>query len=85
MNFDHELEKINKFAVETYDYEVGYFPEEAGKSPLAKAIHLVRLAMQDVSSDDCTQEGADAWIKQYVDVELKDIELPEVVEEEDDE
>ncbi len=89
MNFDHEFAKVQEHSFEEYDYEIRDLPEELNESVFAKAIHLARLAMhkyyvEGVDEDNEAGE-ADAFIKEYLEEDLNEMDLPVISGDEDDE
>ncbi len=83
-----EFEKAVTHSIEDYDYEIGDEPEEMEESEFAKAIHLVRVAMQqfyDNEDDEADYyQTAQDFIEPYVDEELEEMELPEIKDEGED-
>lgn len=76
-----EFEKVTDNALEDYSYELPEMPEEMNKSEFAKVIHLARLAMEQYyGSDDAASvyETAQAFIKDYIDNDLDEMDLPDI-------
>lgn len=82
---DYELEKYRKTYSEMYDFEMSEVPPEMSQSRFAKAIQLVRGAMQYYvdhdGDDDC--QTADEYIAPYLRGELNSMKLLELVMDED--
>lgn len=95
VDFESELEKLESLILEEYGYEIRYIENEEiarmEASPYYKAIHLARLAIEEYCSFPLLSPveefaAAEKFIKPYLDKDLNDIELPEVVyKDEDDE
>ena len=81
VDFDNEFDKVEKTALEDYDYEIGYEPEEMYKSEFAKVIRLARTAMEQndcFSNDNLTNvKAAEEFIKEYVDGNFDEMDIPE--------
>ena len=83
-----ELEKCDSNSIEDYDYELGAVPEEMGQSRFAKVIHLIRVAMQEYYGNEDKEtdyQTAIEFIAPYIDKDLEELELPELIDEEYDE
>ena len=81
VDFEQEYEKVTKYTIEEYDYEIGDEPEDMFSSAYAKIIHLARLAMQEyyfVESEINDQVRADKFIEVYVESDFDQMELPEL-------
>lgn len=86
VEMDYEWEKCMSNAIEEYDYEISDAPEEMEHSEFAKAIQLVRVAMQNYYGNDnpeTDEETAREFISSYVDVKLEEVELPKLVDDEE--
>lgn len=75
-----------KNAFEEYDYEIREIPEEEmKKSKFYKAFKLARYAMSDAYDvDDPVEEEANDFVSEYLDENILDMEIPEVVDEYDE-
>ena len=82
---DKAIEKLHQLCSELYDYEMSEVPPEMSQSRFAKAIQLVRGAMQYYvdhdGDDDC--QTADEYIAPYLRGELNSMKLLELVMDED--
>jgi hypothetical protein len=82
-DFDYEWEKIMKNAFEEYDYEIREIPEEEMKeSKFYKAFKLARYAMSDAYGvDDPVEEEANDFVSEYLDENILEMDIPEVIDE----
>ena len=80
IDWEKQSEEAMRGAVEVYDYELGYEPDEMFESRFGKAIHLARLAMQEfqIRKDDEDYEYAAEFIEEYIGVDIDTINLPEL-------
>ena len=79
---DYPVERIEESSIEVYDYEITDIPEEMEKSEFAKAIQLARLAMEEYYGYEDTKEDverAQQFIEPYLEKDLENFELPEIV------
>jgi hypothetical protein len=82
-DFDYEWEKIMKNSFEEYDYEIREIPEEEmKKSKFYKAFKLARYAMSDAYGvDDPVEEEANDFVSEYLDENILEMDIPEVIDE----
>lgn len=88
VDFDHEFDKVRSHSIEEYDYEIGDFPEDMDESEFAKALQLARLAMhkyyvEGIDEENAAEEAAE-FLKDYLEEELENIDLPEIPDEDDE-
>ena len=79
VDFDAEFNKVTESSGEEYSYRISDEPEEMGESAFVKAIHLVRLAMQEHYGNVNPQtdwQTAQDFLRPYVNRDLDEIDLP---------
>ena len=72
-----------KNSFEEYDYEIREIPEEEmKKSKFYKAFKLARYAMSDAYGvDDPVEEEANDFVSEYLDENILEMDIPEVIDE----
>ena len=78
VDWEDEYQKIQEAMIEEYDFEVNDIPEELEGSEYYEVFKLLNLAMEQAyQPEDPTYEGAQAFIEDYVGMEISEFKLPD--------